>query len=292
MDNFPQKEFRSKLIETFKETINFLEVHKLRYCVACGTMLGAIRHGGLIPWDDDIDIYMPREDYNKLLDLTSELKQTNLDVLSLRVPNYYQSFVKVINKHTTILEYDYMPILSGVWIDIFPLDLSNRGAQYFTRQHKLFKAKFAVYARGVRQYNWGSIALDLIKGRFYDFGMKVICMTYNHWKKNKGLVDFLSFEKNIQHTEGVNYYSYTETGIYTFNRAWFEDFMMVPFEDFEVKVPVGYDDYLRFMYGDYMTPPPIEQQKSDHTMSYINLSEKIGMTEVKNRIKKGIHYEL
>lgn len=293
MNGFPQKEYRAKLIETFKECIKFLDSHNLRYYLACGTMLGAIRHKGLIPWDDDIDIYMPRDDYNQLLALKDDLINTNLDILSLDTKNYYQAFAKIINKNTTILEYDYMPILSGVWIDIFPLDLTNRGAQYFTRQHIKFKAKFAVYARGVRQYKLSSVFNDLIHGRFYDFGMKLVCLTYNRVMKNKGLKSFLEFEKSIQaKLDGKNYYSYTETGIYTFNKSWFDEYVVVPFEDFEAKVPKGYQDYLTFMYGDYMTPPPINSRVSEHVMTYLNLSERLEMKEVNKRIKKGLQYEL
>lgn len=292
MNNFPQKEYRAKLVETFKESIEFLDSHNLTYYLACGTMLGAIRHKGLIPWDDDIDIYMPREDYNKLLALKDKLDKTNLDILSLNTKNYYQAFAKFINKKTTILEYDFMPILSGVWIDIFPLDITNRGAQYFTRQHRKFKTKFAVYARGVRKYRFSSVLSDLIHGRLYDFGMKLICLSYNRIVKNKGLRDFLDFEKSIQKDkEGKNYYSYTETGIYTFNKSWFDEYVIVPFEDMEVKVPKGYHEYLTFMYGDYMTPPPINNRQSEHIMTYLNLSERIDMKEVKKRVKKGIKYE-
>ena len=178
MADFPKKEFHVKLIDTFKELVDFLENNNLNYCLACGTMLGAIRHKGLIPWDDDIDIYMPRSDYNKLLTLKDEMKNTNLDFLSLsNTKNYYKAFAKVINKNTTILEGEYMPILSGVWIDIFPLDLTTKGAQYFTRQHKTFKAKFAVYDRGLRKYKWTTVFCDLLHGRMSEFGKKITCLT-------------------------------------------------------------------------------------------------------------------
>ena len=104
----------------------------------------------------------------------------------------------------------------------------------------------------------------------------------------------MEFEKNIQHnTTGQNYFSYTQSGIYTYNKSWFDELIDVPFENMQVRVPKGYHEYLTFMYGDYMTPSQVNKnQDNTHTMSYLNLSERLNMKEVKNRIKKGIQYEL
>lgn len=286
MNNYDSIKFKEILLATFKELLDFLEKEDLKYYVACGTLLGTIRHKGLIPWDDDIDIFMPREDYNKLINLRDKFNGTNLQVLSLKDKNYPQAFAKVVNVNTSVWEYEYIPYITGVWVDIFPLDLSDRGAQSFTKLHSQFKAKFAVYARGVRKYSIKSILYDLFRGKWKDFGTKLICSTYNKIVCQKGLKDFLEYEKTLSKKHGSNYYSYTETGIYTLNKKWFDEFIYCQFEDFQVRVPKGYDEYLTFMYGDYMTPPDKANRNSGHTFHYINLDNRMSLDEIKKEIAK------
>ena len=76
---------KKALISTLKGFVNFCEQHNLRYYAAFGTALGAVRHHGIIPWDDDIDVYMPREDYNKFLSLRGTLESSEYELLILKI---------------------------------------------------------------------------------------------------------------------------------------------------------------------------------------------------------------
>ena len=115
--------FKQKILQTFKFTKKILERHNLKYIACGGTVLGAVRHQGFIPWDDDIDIYMPREDYNKFIQLNSESEKEGYQIVSVEHSyGYYLPFAKVIDNNTTIWELKEIPYLIGVYVDIFPLD--------------------------------------------------------------------------------------------------------------------------------------------------------------------------
>lgn len=95
---------KNKLNEVFQFTIDFLNSYNLNWCVAYGTAIGAVRHHGIIPWDDDIDIFMPREDYNKFMSLRGELYDTHYRIIAMGDDNYWLPFAKLFDSNTTIWE--------------------------------------------------------------------------------------------------------------------------------------------------------------------------------------------
>lgn len=115
-------DMQKKLLEVFKYTIAFLEKHDIKYIVCGGTLLGAVRHKGFIPWDDDIDLYLYRDDYEKLKKLKEEIQNDGYYLQSLADENYYLPFMKIINPRTTIWEKAKFEFLTGVFVDIFPID--------------------------------------------------------------------------------------------------------------------------------------------------------------------------
>jgi len=95
------------------------------YYAAYGTMLGAVRHKGIIPWDDDIDVYMPRESYNRLITLISEALNRDFEILSWHCKGYHQVFIKVCDLHSMLCPFPDLSVIMGVFIDVFPLDRIN-----------------------------------------------------------------------------------------------------------------------------------------------------------------------
>ena len=116
-------ELKKKLIDMLKWFHNFCVANNIRYYVLGGTMLGAVRHHGIIPWDDDIDVGVVSDDYLKLEGLFSHTKQTRykFEGPSTEASDYYYSFSKLYDTSTTLIENTKYRIKRGVYIDIFPL---------------------------------------------------------------------------------------------------------------------------------------------------------------------------
>jgi lipopolysaccharide cholinephosphotransferase len=300
-ENHIEKEFQSKfrelLIKTFKFTIDFCYEHNLTYYTAYGTTLGTIRHGGLIPWDDDIDIFMPRNDYNKLLELSQEFQNTNYEIVDFRLnSDYYLPFAKICDKSTTILEYETLPMTLGVYVDIFPLDFAEEDLesieeikkQYFDITYKLLRAS--------RIYTYRYIFSQVLNFHPLRFFEALVDTLYYKRRRNvyrkKTLEKENSFTQNISAKRWLVAYGDFDVRRIAYESEWFKEVSKMPFERLEVVVPSHYDKYLTFQYGDYMTFPPIEEQVSRHPHFYINLSERLSRKEVMDRAKRGEKYVL
>ena len=117
---------QKKTLETLKFTIDFFEKHNLRYFAYGGTLLGAVRHKGFIPWDDDVDILMPSEDYERLLTPEQEISRQGHYIITYKTPEYYYTHTKLCSANTTIWENKSQPFIFGVFIDIFPVYRTNK----------------------------------------------------------------------------------------------------------------------------------------------------------------------
>lgn len=110
--------YKEILCNTMKSFINICKEHNLQYYACAGTCLGAIRHKGMIPWDDDIDVLMPRSDYDKFLALKQKLQGTGYEIVDSNNQFYNQWFAKFSDANTTIVEITDFPIVFGVYDNI------------------------------------------------------------------------------------------------------------------------------------------------------------------------------
>ena len=150
-------QLKTALASTLKAFIDFCQQHALTYYAAYGTAIGAVRHHGLIPWDDDIDVFMPREDYNKLLSLRSTLNTTEYEIIDIENQGYYLYFAKWCQRNSTLIEKPGEPAL-GIYVDIFPLDyFDEKYCKPLLKYNELYRYLWLIYGHGSRRYSFSDI---------------------------------------------------------------------------------------------------------------------------------------
>ena len=278
-----------KLKQTFKFCIEFFKEHGINWYAAGGTVLGAVRHKDIIPWDDDIDIMVPRKDYNKLLDLASTLYGTSYSIASTRNFGYYLGAAKIVDETTTLWEAPRFRYPLGVFVDIFPIDQFDYEIEQYSTLLKEHLEVFEKYARsiskpGIKDFMFyaktkhPNALLDLFKG----------CL-YSSKKAEELYKSFLGIDGIFD--QGKGRYVASPFGAYGckeyFPAEYFDTYEELPFGDLEIRVPGMYKEYLGKMYGNYMELPPIEKRKSHHELYYLNLKERISLEEAQKRINSG-----
>ena len=284
--------YQNSLMALFKKVVSFLEDNNINYIAACGTVLGAIRHHGFIPWDDDIDIYMNRCDYNKLLEKSAELNKISCEVCSVDNEGYYLPFVKIIDKTTTLWELKQFPFLIGNFIDVFPLDSFDCSDEDINSIQRNSISLFYDYQATVTKENIIDAAKYLFTGhktsmiRALRHSLYCFNETKLRRKKLNAIKEYESTYITNNGSKSVCVYMFPGK---VFKTEWFKDTIKVPFEDIEIVVPQKFDEYLTCLYGDWQTPPPPNKRNSKHDYAkyYFNLNERLSIEEVKLRINKG-----
>lgn len=283
MEEISIEVIKERLLKVFKFTIKFLEDHNFHYVAGYGTVLGAVRHKGFIPWDDDIDIHLPRKEYDRLLTMGEEMQKQGYDIQSINQLGYYLPFAKIIDNNTTIWEEERYPYITGIYVDIFPLD------SFDISNAKLWRMQ----AKSMRLFRRYQIAIHPFtkKKLLYDFKHIHPIRVKIHLEKKlcknvaeKYLNKFKRFQDKYSAYSGEKCVCVTSTKGLTFRREWFEDPVYLDFEDIKIKVPKDYKAYLTLLYGDYMQLPPEDKRRSEHKRVYMNLDKKMTLEEVKKEI--------
>lgn len=255
---------QNKLFEMFKWLVQFLDSHSLNYFIIGGTMLGAIRHGGFIPWDDDIDIAMPRNDYEKLLDLF-EKPIENYCVESPRnnEKDYVYGFSKFYDLRTTLIEDLIPPVIRGIYIDIFPLDgigntfeASLKNYKKVDRLNMLLTMRVAKYRKD-RKF-WKNIAAMI---------GKLIPLSPSRLAKK---LDLSCKKINYNDAEYVGNLMSTYRSREIMEKRIFGRPTKYKFEGLDVTGPECYEEYLTILFHDWRKLPPEEKRKSAHDFVLIN----------------------
>lgn len=262
MVEYNVRELQKRILGNLMAVDGVCREHRLRYYIYDGTMLGAVRHQGFIPWDDDLDIAMPREDYERFIAHAAEwLPQPYEFVCFENDSSYPLPFGKVQDAATTLIERPHLPYLGGVYIDVFPIDGVPANA-FLRRLHLvgydvLKKAVYMAYRDPYRHGHGPSSWLPL-------FCRKVLGQQRLQQLTRRLLRRFPFAESN--------YVCVFDDGFHG----------VIPKQVLGSPTPVGFegrtvlgveqaDAYLTHMYGDYMTPPPHDEQRQ-HKFYYLDMS--------------------
>ena len=253
------KKVQIKDLEMAQFFVNFCEENHLLCYLCGGGCIGAIRHKGFIPWDDDLDFFLPREDYEKLKSLW---KDTDRYVLLYPNKSYndHSMYITLRDKTTTMIKpiQEGMDIVHGISIDIFPLDgypdgFFQRKAQVFWGLvYQLYCAQTIPQNHGKLISLFGKVGLSIIKSSKTKYA--IWRFAEKHMAKYK--IDDCT---SITEICAGPYYMKKRYPKECFSKAVYMDF-----EDTKMPVPVGYDQYLKIAFGDYMVYPPIEKQIPSH----------------------------
>ena len=265
------------LLEMLKAFDAACRKHRINYQLFAGTALGAARHHGFIPWDDDADVLLARKEYERFfLEAIGDFDPNTYYVQQEHSPHWPMPFSKLRRNGTTCIEKYHVrdsEMHQGVYIDIFPCDNLSDHPVVGRLQFAASKAVFAkaLYARG---YETDSMKKKL----FMQFcrllprqPLEDLCMG-RHGSKTERMHTFLAggreYEKNL------------------IPRTWVEDTVPIRFEDAEFPISAQYDAFLTQLYGDWRTPPPLEERKCKEHVAILDLehSYEVHLEEQRNML--------
>ena len=259
-------EIQQVSLEILHTVAQICEEQDLRYFLVYGTLIGAVRHHGFIPWDDDVDIMMPRPDYDRLLQYLEEKAgdYPHLQVFNRQTcPDYPYMITRISDDRYELRMENEKPFGMGIFIDIYPYDglgdtrkealrLGLKGDRLSSLCYQASREHFAIETTT-------SPWRKLIKRPVY-----MVCR----------LLGKERFQDRLERLAGVRSYddsrfvgcviwlSWGEKDIYL--RKWFDRYRYMPFEKYRFRVPRDYDRILRHTYGDYMQLPPEEERTGHH----------------------------
>ena len=261
---------QAKCLEMAEYFVQFCKENDLLCYLCGGGAIGTLRHKGFIPWDDDLDFFMPRKDYEKLAQLWPQKADSRYQ-LSKSNENYIDRnlFITIRDTQTTCIKpyQQDLDIPHGLALDVLPLDyypangLSRKKQVIAALVYSLFCAQTIPEKHGGIMKLGSQALLALVPSKK---------LRYKIWKKAEAEMTKYTKEESDGITELCSgpYYMKKKYPI-----SSFEDALWLPFEETELPIPIGYDAYLKTAFGDYMTPPPVEKQVGHHDAVLVDLEK-------------------
>lgn len=233
--------------------------NNIHYSLACGSLLGAIRHKGYIPWDDDIDIYIPRKEYERFVRIFPK----ELDHISLismeRDSQWNRAYAQAFDNRTVMNEYAKTPVKVGVYIDVYPVDSVPNSDKEWLRYNKvrrllirIYELKYIPFRR--KRVLRKSVILLLGKILLLPISSRILAIIINRYAQ---IYNGKGCSRSFECVQGMLQKRPFKSSLMT-------DLSRVPFEDRHFMVMTDFDAYLSNGYGNYMQLPPKEKQKSHH----------------------------
>lgn len=261
MNDLQQKEL--ELLKMFVDVCNSLN---LRYYLVCGSALGAVKYKGFIPWDDDIDVGMPREDYEIFIKNVQPLLPNNIFLQNYKTdPSFPHVYSKLRNSDTTYIEKNvaHLKINHGVYIDVFPLD--GYPQTWIEKKALKYKKKFLNWLQYCALDTRGGWRVDLRNSFFKKLGFHK--KTHKTLARLERLISRYSTQDSkiwCNHGNWQGELEYAEKGQYN-------NGSVAEFEGIKVRIPENYDAYLTQKYGDWRADLPEEQKRGHHYYTVCDL---------------------
>ena len=276
-------DIQKALFEIYLEFDRVCQQLNIKYFAIGGTALGAKRHSGFIPWDDDMDFGMLRSDYNRFLKEAPSIIKKDYFVQTHDSDYYWFSpIMKIRSNNTTAIEHIYanLNLHQGLWIDIFPIDrVPNSKISLFFQSifQYMCLRRFAVIES--RKKTFKRVLIDILM---------VILMPSKRWT-------YKFMNRITTKYNGKAKYGYSAIPMFSMPKknsiypiSLTDNIVRVPFEDGTMPVFSSIEDYLKIKYGDWEKIPPLESRKGGHTISHLDLSTPYYDF---HGIKGGIHYD-
>lgn len=265
MNKLSLKEIQEVLLRIMKYVHSFCEANDIKYSLDGGTLIGAIRHKGFIPWDDDIDIAIPRPYYDKFVKTFKDSDEFKLFTPERK--NSFLNYARVCDIKSTIGDY-HTPWTKedvGIWIDVFPIDGEAEDKETWEKEvHKLIRYRYFMYC-GRLPYT--KFKKDVSITENLKTFVKKVCF----WWINPDLVNKRSIKLQTSHDfETASYCGEMAFlniwGRRRMPREWYDcEYILQPFENTKFYVTSEYDNVLRQLYGDYMKLPPEKDRVAGHS---------------------------
>lgn len=289
------------LLRTMNDFMKFCDIVGLKWYLAFGAAIGAVRHKGLIPWDDDIDVYMPRADYERFLTMKGKIGEIagdslegEYDLFGPRVSEEDMPFsvTKFCDMNSSIWEQERYPAVYGIFIDVFPLDACGADMVENEKFKNEYNATFKRYRRSFRRHN-----LKSWMDAFCEFNMHYCWSSFKdifyYRPRRKALKEaFCNLDKSLVNAAGdwrIAYPAFSVAEKSSFPAEWIASSKKVPFENMEVAVPVENDKILGRIYGDYMQLPPKFDRISNHGQYFMDFRQRLSIAQIRREVKSGLH---
>lgn len=262
------QELKQIQIEMLRKFIKICKNNNIMYFLLGGSCLGAVRHKGFIPWDDDIDVGIPRPDYDRFLQIAQEQLPKNIFLQTFETDkNYAQNYAKLRRSDTTFIETasKNLDINHGIYIDIFPLDgasKSNRKVSFDFFRIRMLTYKIYEAYQLEKKLSIKAVLLKMVNLFYAPTIRKAIL------KKDK-IIKHYPYESSSIIANWCGAWGKKEI----MPKSIFADGTTASFENIEVVIPKEYDQYLTTMYGDYMQLPPEEKRVSHHYNEIIDTTK-------------------
>ena len=274
-DDDTYKKIQKLTLYTLNTFITFCEKHKLRYYFTGGALIGVLRHKGFVPWDDDIDIGMPRKDYDRFLKLIDKYMPKGFNICTrFTDQNWHFAMSQFIDEESeVVIHLAETPRDAHIWIDIFPLDglPDNLIARWFRVKNIMFHRYLVQIANISTQVDTNRKRPMLEKlliaiFRFIPIGKLI--NTNKVLEKKKKILRKSDFDKAVWYGNMLGRYREKEV----VKREWFGLPQKGEFEGQQVNIPEKSDYILKSLYGDYMVLPP-EKDRISHNVTIVRSRE-------------------